>query len=64
MEISIPPDPHEGQIISILDGPLTGFTGRVVKVDIEQRKLAVLVVLYGRETFATIDLLQAQVVQW
>lgn len=39
-----------GQEIKIIDGPMTDFSGTISEVDEAQRKLKILVAIFGRET--------------
>jgi transcription antitermination factor NusG len=48
---------REGQIVRIIDGPMTGFRGEVKKVDGQTAKVAVQV--YGRDT--PVDLALGQI---
>lgn len=47
-------------LVSITDGPLKGFEGKVTEIDEEKGKIKVMVNMFGRETPANIDFLQAR----
>lgn len=47
-------------LVSITDGPLKGFEGKVTEIDEEKGKIKVMVNMFGRETPANIDFLQAK----
>ncbi len=47
-------------LVRIVDGPLKGFEGKVVDIDEEKGKIKVSVNMFGRETPANIDFLQAK----
>lgn len=47
-------------LVSITDGPLKSFEGKVTEIDEEKGKIKVMVNMFGRETPANIDFLQAR----
>ncbi len=47
-------------LVRIVDGPLKGFEGKVTEIDEEKGKIKVSVNMFGRETPANIDFLQAK----
>ncbi len=47
-------------LVRITDGPLKGFEGKVTDIDEEKGKIKVSVNMFGRETPANIDFLQAK----
>jgi len=47
---------NEGEIITIVSGPLEGYEGVVKEVDEANSKVLVSVIMFGRETPATLDL--------
>lgn len=47
-------------LVRIVDGPLKGFEGKVADIDEEKGKIKVSVNMFGRETPANIDFLQAK----
>ncbi len=47
-------------LVRIVDGPLKGFEGKVAEIDEEKGKIKVSVNMFGRETPANIDFLQAK----
>ena len=49
-----------GDLVRINDGPLKGFEGKVSEIDEEKGKIKVSVNMFGRETPANIDFLQAK----
>jgi transcriptional antiterminator NusG len=51
---------QEGDLVRINDGPLKGFEGKVTEIDEEKGKIKVSVNMFGRETPANIDFLQAK----
>jgi len=51
---------QEGDLVRITDGPLKGFEGKVAEIDEEKGKIKVSVNMFGRETPANIDFLQAK----
>ena len=51
-----------GEIVRILDGPLSGFTGTVENIEIEKNAVSVVVSMFGRETPVEFELDQVEVV--
>ena len=51
-----------GDIVRILDGPLSGFTGTVDNIEIEKNAVSVVVSMFGRETPVEFELDQVEVV--
>ena len=51
-----------GDIVRILDGPLTSFTGTVENIEIEKNAVSVVVSMFGRETPVEFELDQVEVV--
>lgn len=51
---------HHGDIVRIIDGPFSGFTGTVEDVNPEQSKLRVMVSIFGRSTPVELDFLQVE----
>ena len=51
---------REGQIVRVIDGPLTGFRGEVKEIDEQTAKVAVLV--FGRVTPMDLELGQIELV--
>ena len=51
-----------GDIVRILDGPLSGFTGTVENIEIEKNTVSVVVSMFGRETPVEFELDQVEVV--
>ena len=51
-----------GDIVRILDGPLSGFTGTVENIEIEKNAVSVIVSMFGRETSVEFELDQVEVV--
>ncbi|MDH4358899.1 MAG: transcription termination/antitermination protein NusG [Candidatus Berkelbacteria bacterium] len=49
-----------GDLVRITDGPLKGFEGKIAEIDEEKGKMKVSVNMFGRETPANIDFLQAK----
>lgn len=49
-----------GNVVTIVDGPLEGFTGTVEELDLEKNKVKVVVSMFGRETPVELELDQAQ----
>ena len=50
-----------GDIVRILDGPLSGFTGTVDNIEIEKNAVSVIVSMFGRETSVEFELDQVEV---
>ena len=51
-----------GDTVSILDGPLSSFTGTVESIDVEQNTVSVIVSMFGRETPVEFELDQVEVI--
>ena len=51
-----------GDTIRILDGPLSGFTGRVENIEVDKNRVDVVVSMFGRETPVEFELDQVEVV--
>ena len=51
-----------GDIVRILDGPLSGFTGTVDNIEIEKNAVSVIVSMFGRETPVEFELDQVEVI--
>ena len=51
-----------GDIVRILDGPLSSFTGTVENIEIEKNTVSVVVSMFGRETPVEFELDQVEVV--
>ncbi len=51
-------DLHEGDSVTIIDGPFKGMFGKVTSVDLENQKLNVLIDLFGQETPVEVDIIQ------
>ena len=51
-----------GDIVRILDGPLSGFTGTVENIEIEKNAVSVVVSMFGRETSVEFELDMIEVV--
>ncbi len=45
-------------LVSIKDGPLKGFEGKIIEVDGDKGRVKVMVSMFGRETPVTLDFLQ------
>ena len=52
-----------GDTVTIVDGPLNGFTGVVDLLDIEKNKVRVTVSMFGRETPVELELDQVEAVE-
>ena len=50
----------KGDLVRVTDGPLKGFEGKISEIDEEKGKMKVSVNMFGRETPANIDFLQAK----
>ena len=50
-----------GDIVRILDGPLTSFTGTVESIEVENNAVNVVVSMFGRETSVEFELDQVEV---
>ena len=51
-----------GDTVRILDGPLSGFTGTVESIEVENNAVNVIVSMFGRETSVEFELDQVEVV--
>ena len=51
-----------GDTIRILDGPLSGFTGRVEEIEVDNNRVSVVVSMFGRETSVDFELDAIEVV--
>ena len=51
-----------GDIVRILDGPLSSFTGTVESIEVEKNSVSVVVSMFGRETSVEFELDQVEVV--
>ena len=51
-----------GDIVRILDGPLSGFTGTMESIDVEKNAVNVIVSMFGRETSVEFELDMIEVV--
>ena len=51
-----------GDQIRILDGPLSGFLGRVENIEVDKNRVSVVVSMFGRETSVEFELDQVEVV--
>ncbi|MBQ8612173.1 MAG: transcription termination/antitermination protein NusG [Oscillospiraceae bacterium] len=49
-----------GANVEIIDGPMTGFIGVVDSIDTENKKVKVMVSMFGRDTVAEMDLTQVK----
>ena len=49
-----------GDLVTITDGPLDGFTGTVEEVDVEKGSVRVIVSMFGRETPVELELDQVE----
>ena len=49
----------EGDLVSIIAGPLEGFEGRVESIDVPNNKVRVIVSMFGRDTPVELELEQA-----
>jgi transcriptional antiterminator NusG len=49
-----------GDLVSITDGPMKGFQGKVDEIDEQKGKLKVIVSMFNRETPVTLDYLQVK----
>lgn len=50
----------EDDLVRITDGPLKGFEGKIAEIDHERGKIKVYVSMFGRDTPANLDFLQAK----
>ena len=51
-----------GDTIRILDGPLSGFTGKVEEIEVDKNRVSVVVSMFGRETSVDFALDMVEVV--
>ncbi len=51
---------QKGDNVRIADGPFLGFTGMIDEIDLDHRKLRVMVSIFGRSTPVELDFLQAE----
>ena len=51
-----------GDMVKILDGPLTSFTGTVESIDVDNNSVNVIVSMFGRETSVEFELDMIEVV--
>ncbi|MEK6680089.1 MAG: transcription termination/antitermination protein NusG [Nitrospirota bacterium] len=51
---------QKGDNVRIADGPFLGFTGAIDDIDIDHRKLRVMVSIFGRSTPVELDFLQVE----
>ena len=51
-----------GDTVRILDGPLSGFTGRVEAIEVDKNLVSVVVSMFGRETPVEFELDQVEVI--
>ena len=51
-----------GDMVKILDGPLTSFTGTVDNIEVENSSVSVIVSMFGRETPVEFELDQVEVI--
>ena len=51
---------NRADVVRIIDGPFSGFTGTVEDVNPEQSKLRVMVSIFGRSTPVELDFLQVE----
>ena len=51
-----------GDTVRILDGPLSGFTGRVENIEVDKNRVDVVVSMFGRETSVDFELDMVEVV--
>ena len=50
-----------GDVVKIVDGALSGFLGQIESIDLEQKKVQVVVSMFGRETPVELELDQVEV---
>lgn len=53
---------HVGDVVRILDGPLSSFTGTVESIDIDNNSVNLVVSMFGRETSVEFQLDEVEVV--
>ena len=51
-----------GDTVRILDGPLSGFTGRVDSIEVDKNSVSVIVSMFGRETSVEFELDMIEVI--
>ena len=51
-----------GDVVRILDGPLSSFTGTVESIEIDKNAVSVIVSMFGRETSVEFELDQVEVI--
>ncbi len=51
---------EKGEMVRIIDGPFTNFSGKVDEVNLERNTLRVLVTIFGRATPVELDFLQVE----
>ena len=51
-----------GDTVRILDGPLSGFTGRVDNIEVDKNSVSVVVSMFGRETSVEFELDMIEVI--
>lgn len=56
-------DYEVGDTVKVLDGPLTGFLGKVEEIDIPGNSVSVVVSMFGRETPVDLELDQVEALQ-
>ena len=49
-----------GDTVKVIDGPLTGFLGKVEELDVEGNSVNVVVSMFGRETPVDLELDQVE----
>ncbi len=54
---------HVGDSVTIIDGPLEGFTGIVDEIDIDNNNVRVTISMFGRETPVELELNQIKLVE-
>ena len=53
-------DFEEGEVVSVVDGPFTGFDGTISEIDTVKGKIKVMVSMFGRDTPVELDALQVK----